>query len=145
LGQVLGQAVLVALLAGAAWTPGGVAVAEEGDPRIEAGKQTYYRYCASCHGISGKGDGPIAPDLRVKATDLTTIAARRDGVFPDAQIVEFIDGRRVARTHGPRDMPVWGRQFGQATASADAPGTDTGVKGDLMLLVEYLKSIQVKD
>ena len=44
LGQVLGQGVLVALLTGAAWTPGGVALAEEGDPRLEAGKQTYYRY-----------------------------------------------------------------------------------------------------
>lgn len=141
----LGLGLVVALLAGAAWTTGRVAVAEEADLRIESGKQTYYRYCASCHGIGGKGDGPIAPDLRVKATDLTTIAARRDGVFPEAMVIEFIDGRRVARTHGPSDMPVWGRQLGQASASGGAPGVDTGVKGELMLLVDYLKSIQVEN
>jgi mono/diheme cytochrome c family protein len=37
---------------------------------ITAGAATYKKYCAFCHGIAGKGDGPLAPE-GVKPADLT--------------------------------------------------------------------------
>jgi mono/diheme cytochrome c family protein len=37
---------------------------------IEAGKQTFNIYCASCHGQSGQGDGPAAASLDPKPQDL---------------------------------------------------------------------------
>ena len=36
----------------------------------ESGKQTYNVYCSSCHGESGKGDGPAASALNPKPQDL---------------------------------------------------------------------------
>lgn len=39
-------------------------------------------YCASCHGVDAKGEGPVAKSLNVKPSDLTRIAARSGGKFP---------------------------------------------------------------
>lgn len=48
--------------------------------------------CASCHGDTGRGDGPLATDLGVPAADLTRIAARRDGVWPLLEVMAIVDG-----------------------------------------------------
>jgi mono/diheme cytochrome c family protein len=97
----------LAALCGAA--PAWAQTAEE--KLAAAGREEYLQFCASCHGTDGRGNGPIAEDLRVAPSDLTQISSRRDGVFPHAMIAEFIDGRRRVRAHGPGDMPVWGHQF----------------------------------
>lgn len=55
---------------------------EAGDP--EEGKEKYAVYCASCHGITGEGDGPAAAALAVKPTDLT------DGEDLNAESDEFL-------------------------------------------------------
>ena len=41
-----------------------------------SGEQLYTRFCASCHGIGGHGDGPVAQSFAVKIPDLTLIARR---------------------------------------------------------------------
>ena len=38
---------------------------------VERGKGLYKQYCASCHGESGKGDGPAGKTLNPPAADLT--------------------------------------------------------------------------
>ncbi len=73
------------------------------------GKYWYLNYCASCHGVSGKGDGSVAKVLTQKPADLTALAAANGGIFPATRVTETIDGRRDVAAHGPRDMPVWGR------------------------------------
>ena len=113
---------------------------EEETRSLELGKAAYLQYCASCHGASGRGDGPVAASLATAPLDLTKIAARRDGEFPEGQIAEFIDGRRWVSAHGPREMPVWGEQFGEGT-----PGSvhhETAALGRILLVVEYLRTIQ---
>ena len=46
-------------------------------PRVEtAGREMFLRHCASCHGETGKGDGPLAGELTAAPADLTRIAAR---------------------------------------------------------------------
>lgn len=107
---------------------------------IESGRATYLRHCSACHGMEARGDGVLAPVLMTPPPDLTRIAARRDGAFPEEAIARFIDGRAFVAAHGSREMPVWGRVF----ANPVAEGTDAEevVRGQLWVLVEYLKSIQ---
>ena len=82
-----------------------------GDPR-EEGEQLYLRACASCHGTDARGAGPVAPHLRVPVPDLTTLAARRGGEFPRANVIDVIVGRQELPAHGTREMPVWMERFG---------------------------------
>lgn len=91
----------------------------------DSGQALYTRYCASCHGPGGAGDGPLRPVLRPPPADLTRIAEHAGGWFPDAVVQATIDGRFVA--HGTRDMPVWGDVLDQAQIS---------------LLTEHLYSLQ---
>lgn len=44
---------------------------------IAAGREVYTRECASCHGASGRGDGPAARDLQKSPGDLTSAATQQ--------------------------------------------------------------------
>jgi cytochrome c1 len=54
-------------------TPSGEVAAVEAD--TEAGKSDYHIYCASCHGETGAGDGPVAQALNPKP------ARHNDGAY----------------------------------------------------------------
>jgi mono/diheme cytochrome c family protein len=138
------RSMMVALAVAGLLVAGGARLgAQEPDPRAVEGERVFVQYCASCHGPDAKGNGPMAEELRRAPADLTTIASRRDGVFPDAQMAEVIDGRRRVRGHGPRDMPVWGRRFGQDVAASSADThQNLAVRGQVLALVAYLRSIQ---
>jgi len=45
-----------------------------GDP--EAGKQIYGKYCHYCHGIEGRGDGPVSIGISPHPADFTADAKR---------------------------------------------------------------------
>jgi mono/diheme cytochrome c family protein len=77
----------------------------------EAGEVLYRRYCAACHGIGGRGDGPAARTLSPPPTDLTGLTA----TVPE--LMELIDGRRAVPAHGSASMPVWGEIFEQSLIS----------------------------
>lgn len=78
------------------------------------GKSLYVAYCASCHGMDGKGNGPVAAALKDKVPDLTTLSFRRGGKYPAAELEKMILGEADQRTaHGNREMPVWGPLFRQ--------------------------------
>src|SRR5271166_4329513 len=77
---------------------------------ISEGRTVYLRNCAACHGVKADGNGPAAPALTTKATDLRFLSARYGNPLPQDQIARFIDGRADIIAHGPRDMPVWGDQ-----------------------------------
>jgi mono/diheme cytochrome c family protein len=84
-----------------------------------SGMEMYQSFCASCHGVAGKGDGPVAPLVKVGVPDLTRIAQRDGGEFPTEDVKRTIDGRFDRAAHGARDMPVWGWQFYNSTAMND--------------------------
>ena len=46
-----------------------------------AGRDSFEFYCASCHGKTGKGDGPTAPALKTRPTDLASLARRNGGCY----------------------------------------------------------------
>jgi mono/diheme cytochrome c family protein len=102
------------------------------------GSDLFRTYCASCHGVSGRGNGTVAIFLRVPAADLTQIAKRNKGVFPAERIYEIIDGRRIVKVHGDSQMPVWGDAFSRSIAGGD----ERLVKARIQELVTYLKTLQ---
>lgn len=107
---------------------------------VQLGHEYFMHYCASCHGTSAKGDGPLAPALRTRPPDLTTLSQRAGGGFPALAVAEVIDGRRVVVSHGSAEMPVWGRRFSSQGSGPQGPA----LRGRVAVIVEYLESIQVK-
>lgn len=135
---------LVAALA----TFGALACASGGSDRepsqaVESGAALYTENCAACHGTSGAGDGPAAEGLDPKPADLRRISARRGGVFPEVAILRVVDGRDPIVAHGSREMPIWGRRFGLETTPGLA--SEGSVRGNIQLLIEYLKTIQLAE
>ena len=106
-----------------------------------SGGDLYQQLCASCHGVDGRGDGPVAPLIKIPVSDLTRLAYRDGGEFPAADVRLVIDGRSDRRAHGPRDMPVWGWQLYDSTDPHDAQAR---ARTDALIgrLVDYLQSIQ---
>jgi mono/diheme cytochrome c family protein len=115
--------------------------AHDADPVLaELGEPRFQRYCASCHGVRARGDGPVASSLQVPPPDLRRIAIRRGGAFPGGEISRMVDGRFELAPHGPREMPVWGQAFGSNLPAAGMG--ESAARGEIAVLVEYLKSIQ---
>lgn len=101
------------------------------------GQAIFATYCATCHGTSAKGDGPLASTMRRRPADLTLITKNNRGTFPGDQVSRIIDGRNPEKGHGGGDMPVWGDAFAR---SADTMPVDEKIRR----LVSYIESIQVK-
>jgi mono/diheme cytochrome c family protein len=76
-----------------------------------SGRQMYDAYCASCHGQGGKGNGPAAPALKVSPTDITQLAAKNGGVFPENHVADVIKSDSMMSAHGTKEMPEWGPVF----------------------------------
>jgi mono/diheme cytochrome c family protein len=102
------------------------------------GAKIFRNYCASCHGVTGNGDGPVAPALKTKVPLLTTLARRNHGKFPTARVRHTITGDENHAAHGSREMPVWGLVFHQIENDQDLGYVR------LQNVTEYLISIQQK-
>ena len=90
--------------------------------------------CATCHGVEGKGDGPMASMLKVAPTNLTTLSANNGGVFPYESTFAMIQGSVTADAHG-RDMPVWGERY-------RLENPEPIVRARILELVFYIKGLQ---
>ena len=101
------------------------------------GATTFRAYCAQCHGVSGRGNGPAAAALKMPPADLTQISKRNKGEFPAAAVKNSISGDRAMPAHGPRDMPMWGPVF---RSVENAAVTELRVVN----LVKYLQQLQEK-
>ncbi|WP_158639198.1 cytochrome c [Elioraea rosea] len=120
----------------------GQAAAQAYDP-VARGGELYRSACASCHGVDGKGGGPVARYLETKPSDLTTMTRRNNGTFPFYRAFQVIDGREEVAQHGPRDMLIWGNML--RFEAGDQYGSlmrETYVRGRIYELVSYLDSIQ---
>ena len=136
-----------------------------------SGKREYESHCATCHGVSGKGDGPRAAVLPIRPADLTMLAQRNGGIFPAERVAGIIDGRLSTEVvaHGDRTMPVWGITFlivepnlpvaappeetdpvrdavvrGKRAEPADVPieELESSVRARIKALVDYLAQLQ---
>jgi mono/diheme cytochrome c family protein len=104
---------------------------------VAQGRAAYLQYCASCHGLTGDGNGPMARILTTPPANLRRLSERYGNPLPEKQIAQFIDGRAEVEAHGPRDMPVWGDRL-----TAELAGDERKTQELIAKLVAYLQSIQ---
>lgn len=136
---------LASLAALAALTLAGVPTALAEEPTafgVDYGKEEFRISCSSCHGVGGKGNGPVAEILKVPPADLTRIAARNGGIFPTVAVATLVHGRDSGRAHG-NEMPIWGNRY--LAESTENYGPFLGemvLRARILSLVFYLESIQ---
>lgn len=99
------------------------------------GKVIFEEQCISCHGMNEVA--PSRTDLEKKAPDLARIMERRRAKdFPIVEIAQIIDGRQWVKSHGAREMPVWGEVY-------DSLGMDKDeIRGRKGELIAYLMGVQ---
>lgn len=118
------------------------------DKPVDIGRFEYEGACAGCHGLSGKGDGPMAEQLKSRTPDITILARNNNGIFPYDRVYQTIDGTREVKAHGSREMPIWGRAFrAQSSLFFDTfPGsnTESAARSRLLALTEYIYRLQGK-
>jgi mono/diheme cytochrome c family protein len=107
-------------------------------------RETFLRLCASCHGREGRGDGPIADELRIAPMDLGLLAVRHGGAFPRDRVRDALTGVRRVRAHGPPDMPVWAERL--STSESPAAVAVAFDRARLVTgLVDHVESLQRAD
>lgn len=115
---------------------------------FDAGKAEYQASCAVCHGLKGKGDGPMRSQLVKAVPDITLLARHNHGVFPFNHVYEVIDGREHVLAHGPREMPVWGRVFSRQSSiyfeNFPIMDAEAAARSRIMALTEYIYRLQAK-
>jgi mono/diheme cytochrome c family protein len=117
------------------------------DKKFDFGKREYDSNCATCHGLTGKGDGPYKPFLTKSPTDLTQLSKKNAGIYPFHSVYAIIDGRQDVAGHGPRDMPIWGSAYSlkAAASNIDVPYSPEGyVRTRILALTEYISRLQAK-
>ncbi len=135
--------VMVAVVAGVLLLgASGVAAEEEA-----FGSREYRDHCASCHGMTARGDGPYASVLERTMPDLTLLSRKNNGVFPFERVIRIIDGREEVQAHGPREMPLWGQRYRMESLEQYAPlygsyNVEDMVRGRILSLTFYLYTLQ---
>lgn len=74
---------------------------------IVAGKTVYVKECQSCHGKTGKGDGPSAKDLDIPAGNFTLVATQ--GQSDGALFWKIFEGRKPMPSFKKRlnETQIW--------------------------------------
>lgn len=111
----------------------------------EVGQGIYQQYCATCHGLSGAGDGPLTEMMTTSVPDLTGLSAAHDGKFPMLGVIHVIDGRTGLRAHGG-PMPVYGALFTGESENESEKGSGYEnvlyTRGKILSIAYYLESLQ---
>ena len=135
---VFAASLIVGALAGA-----GHVRAQDEEEADDRGLTEYEIACMPCHGVNGKGDGPDAAKLSQPPADLARLEAANGGVFPETRVRAMIDGRADVKSHGPREMPVWGRRYRVPIDDTDTTKeADKRARALIDALVDYLKTLQ---
>ena len=90
-------------------------------PAAYEGRRLYVSYCQLCHGIAGKGDGPLVRTMKINPADLTTTVRSRS----DTILTKIITGEGRQTITG-RDrhnllseaMPEWKDVFNETQVKA---------------------------
>ena len=114
--------------------------AHPGEYHTYSGAELYARFCASCHGVEGAGDGPVESALATHMPDLREMADRGGTRFSRDWLYRIVDGRVRIVAHGTREMPVWGTAFSVEYGSD--PAAEEKVETIIGELVDHLVSIQ---
>ena len=107
---------------------------------VDQGQKLYLQYCSSCHGIDGRGNGAVAPYLKLKVPDLSLLKKNHKGIYPLSDVMAAIDGSRAVRAHGDRQMPVWGEQFRKEAEKEKYTELTSLLKAKI--IAEYVATLQ---
>ena len=109
------------------------------------GSDEYRLSCLNCHGVGGKGNGPMAEFLIKKPSDLTMLSKNNKGEYPFLRVYQTIDGRVQVPGHGDRDMPIWGMRYLEEDAMRYGGfGGEDVVRARILQLVYYIQLLQQK-
>jgi len=100
-----------------------------------SGKEMFNHYCASCHGMSGKGDGPAAVSFKKAPRDLTKLAHDNGGKYPANHVAATLSLEDCC-VHGSKVMPVWGPILSSVSRT---PGES---QQRIANLVKYIETLQ---
>lgn len=104
------------------------------------GPELFRTYCAVCHGTDGKGGGPAAAALKVAPTDLTKLAAKNGGTYPELHVQHVLSAEEDATVtaHGSPEMPIWGTVLRRMSSNPEVGSVR------IYNLVKYLETLQSK-
>jgi mono/diheme cytochrome c family protein len=118
-----------------------VACTEPTMPEAPEGRAFFASNCVSCHGTTGRGDGPLAGELSMRPTDLTGLSQGNGGAFPTADALGYIYGS-PDQSHLSRVMPEFGGMMADDLVPVEVDGVLTPTPRVLAGLLVYLESIQ---
>ena len=104
-----------------------------------SGSEMFQTYCAVCHGVDGKGNGPAASALKTAPANLTLLSQKHQGRFPTLEVREYIRGDAATAAHGSRDMPMWGDVLKNVGSGGDSTMTLR-----IRNLSDYIEGLQQK-
>lgn len=108
---------------------------------VNNGEQMYVSYCAPCHGVDGRGNGPVAAALKTQPTNLAALSRNHGGKFPSTHIVSVLQFGTTHPAHGSAEMPLWGPALG----SVDSAPSENDVRAlRISNLSRYLQTLQEK-
>lgn len=129
------------IFAGLGALAGLVACTDPSMPDDTDGRTFFADNCTSCHGMQGRGDGPLSASLPTAPPDLTTLTSRNGGTFPAARALSYIYGD-PAQGHLARVMPQFGGAMAEDLVPVEIDGTLTPTPRVLAGLLAYLESVQ---
>lgn len=101
---------------------------------IAMGAELFSQHCAVCHGNDLTGNGAFPKPYRVPP-DLTTLAKRHGGKFPDEYVSKVLRNGATLPAHAPAEMPLW-----SATTALTKEQKEERIRN----LTEFIKSRQTK-
>ena len=106
------------------------------------GKQMFMNFCAPCHGLDGRGQGPVAASLKQQPANLALLSKKNGGKFPEAHIVSVLQFGSANPAHGTAQMPIWGPMLGKMDSASMSASDARSLR--ISNLVLYLRSLQEK-
>jgi len=116
------------------WVLSSTASAQNRSAYVVKGEKMFNKYCAACHGLTARGEGPVAKSLKGNLPDLTLLQGPGEK-FPFYKVQTAVDGENAIDSHGSREMPVWGTVFRKTSGELQR-------QADIYALVKYIESIQ---
>lgn len=110
-------------------------------PNTSDGRAFFNENCVSCHGTTGRGDGPSSKDFPVTPANLTLLSRANGGTFPTVKALAYIYGDPV-QGHLARVMPQFGQLMSDDLVPVEIDGVFTPTPRALAALLVYLESIQ---
>jgi mono/diheme cytochrome c family protein len=139
--------ILLYILALVGCQPAQVRAQEEKEKELAVGEifgaKEFRLHCATCHGLEGKGNGPMAQSLRTPLPNLTTLTKRHNGRFPVSYVYKVIDGREMLPAHGTHEMPIWGERYAEEFTRSDI--AEHLIRDRIFQLIYYILYIQGTD